>query len=235
MIPPHADAEFVAGMEEVLDTYAEPHDRAYPKLNMDEQPVQLTRETRTPIPATADHPKRVDYEYERAGTASIFMFCEAQSGWRQVAVRERRTKVDWADEVANLLRTRYAEAKKVILICDNLNTHTKGAFYEAFDPMTARELVKRLESFMPLGSTRDDENGGRRWGCQRVSWRWRPSSGQRPGDTGALRARVGVWPGRRSEPGIVVPRGWGTRGAEWSTPRRPPAAPPSGVRHGHAV
>jgi hypothetical protein len=145
VIPPHADAEFVAGMEEVLDTYAEPHDRAYPKLNMDEQPVQLTRETRTPIPATADHPKRVDYEYERAGTASIFMFCEAQSGWRQVAVRERRTKVDWADEVANLLRTRYAEAKKVILICDNLNTHTKGAFYEAFDPMTARELVKRLE------------------------------------------------------------------------------------------
>jgi DDE superfamily endonuclease len=73
------------------------------------------------------------------------MFCEPLAGWRQVSVRQRRTKVDWAQEVENLLRTRYVSAKKVILVCDNLNTHTKGAFYEAFEPATARALVQRLE------------------------------------------------------------------------------------------
>jgi hypothetical protein len=145
VIPPEADAEFVANMEVVLDTYALPYDCRYPVLNMDEQPIQLLKETREPIPATKDHPRRVDYEYERAGTASIFMFCEALAGWRQVSVRERRTKVDWALEVAELLRGRYAKAEKVILVCDNLNTHTMGAFYEAFDPETARSLVRRLE------------------------------------------------------------------------------------------
>lgn len=145
VIPPEADAEFVAGMEEVLDVYARPYDPRHPVLCMDEQPVQLLRETRVPIPATRRHPRRVDSEYERAGTASIFMFCEPLSGWREVAVRERRTKVDWAQEVERLLRTRYASAQEVTLVCDNLNTHTKGAFYEAFDPERARRLVRRLD------------------------------------------------------------------------------------------
>ena len=145
VIPPEADGEFAACMEEVLDTYAQPYDAACPVLCMDEQPVQLLKETRVPIPATKDHPKRVDCEYERAGTASIFLFCEPLSGWRQVTVRERRTRVDWAEEVELLLRTRYADAKKVILVSDNLNTHTKGAFYEAFDAETARGIVRRLE------------------------------------------------------------------------------------------
>jgi hypothetical protein len=145
VIPPQADAEFVAGMEVVLDTYAEPYDPRFPKLCMDEQPIQLLNETRVPIPATMEHPRRVDYEYERAGTASIFMFCQPLAGWRQVTVRQRRTKTDWAREVEELLRTRYASAEKVILICDNLNTHTRGAFYEAFDPETAKQIVRRLE------------------------------------------------------------------------------------------
>jgi len=145
VIPPEADAEFVAGMEEVLDVYARPYDPRRPVLCMDEQPVQLLRETRTPIPATRRHPRRVDYEYERAGTASLFMFCEPLSGWREVAVRERRTKVDWAQEVDRLLRTRYPAAQEVTLVCDNLNTHTKGAFYEAFDPERARRLVRKLD------------------------------------------------------------------------------------------
>jgi hypothetical protein len=145
VIPPKADAEFVAHMELVLDTHAQPYDRRRPVLNMDEQPIQLLKETRVPIPATKAHPRRVDYEYERAGTASIFMFCEPLAGWRQVRVRERRTKVDWALEMAQLLCGRYARAEKVILVCDNLNTHTIGAFYEAFDPETARGLVRRVE------------------------------------------------------------------------------------------
>lgn len=145
VIPPQADGEFVASMEVVLDTYAQPYDARYPVLCMDEQPIQLLKETRRPLPATPGHPRRVDYEYERAGTASIFLFCEPLAGWRQVTVRERRTKIDWALEVADLLRTRYATAEKVILVCDNLNTHTLRAFYEAFDPETARALVRRLE------------------------------------------------------------------------------------------
>ena len=145
VIPPEADAEFVAGMEEVLDTYAAPYDSKYPVLCMDEQPLQLLKETRTPIPATKQHPRRIDYEYERAGTASVFLFCEPLAGWRSVSIRERRTKVDWALEVAELLRTRYAEAEKVILVCDNLNTPPKGAFYEAFPPAEARALVRRLD------------------------------------------------------------------------------------------
>jgi hypothetical protein len=112
---------------------------------MDEQPVQLLKETRVPLKATKTRPRRVDYEYERAGTASLFLFCEPLAGWRQVRVRTQRTKIDWALEMAELLGGRYAAAEKVILVCDNLNTHTIGAFYEAFDPATARSLIGRLE------------------------------------------------------------------------------------------
>jgi len=145
VIPPKADAEFTAGMEDVLETYEKPYDPHCPVLCMDEQPVQLLKETRTPIPATAEHGKRVDYEYERAGTASIFMFTEPLAGWREVAVRATKTKTDWAVEMARLLEGRYAHCEKVILVSDNLNTHTKGAFYEAFEPERARRLVRRIE------------------------------------------------------------------------------------------
>jgi hypothetical protein len=145
VIPPDADGEYVACMEDVLETYAKPYDPAYPVVCMDEQPVQLTKETRQPVPATKTHPKRVDYEYERAGTACLFLFAEALSGWRKVSARPRRTKTDWALEMEELLRTRYASAQKVILVCDNLNTHTPGAFYETFGAAQARELVRRIE------------------------------------------------------------------------------------------
>jgi DDE superfamily endonuclease len=145
VIPPEADAEFAASMEEGLDVYARPYDSRCPVLCRDEQPIQLLKETRNPIPGTKKHPRRVDYEYERAGTASIFMSCEPRLGWRHVSVRARRTKVDWAQEVEELLRTRSASAGKVTFVSDNLNTHTKGAFYETFEPQTARSLVRRLE------------------------------------------------------------------------------------------
>jgi hypothetical protein len=145
VIPPDADAEFAACMEDVLETYARPYDAAFPVVCMDEQPVQLTKETREPIAATREHPQRVDYEYERAGTACIFMFAEPLSGWRKVSARPRRTKIDWALEMEEILRTRYADVEKVRLVCDNLNTHTRGAFYEAFDAKKARELVRRIE------------------------------------------------------------------------------------------
>ena len=145
MIPPEANAEFVACMEEVLGVYEKPYNHKLPVICMDEQPVQLTKEVRAPIPASQHHPKRVDYEYERAGTACLFMFTEPLMGWRSVRARETRTKVDWALEMAELLDGRYADCEKVILVCDNLNTHTKGAFYEAFGPAKARRYVEKVQ------------------------------------------------------------------------------------------
>ncbi len=145
VIPPEADGEFVAHMEEVLETYEQPYNPSIPTLCMDEQPVQLLKETRPPIPATKEHGRRVDYEYERAGTANIFMFTEPLAGWREVSVRERKTRLDWSAEMARLLEDRYARCEKVILVCDNLNTHTKSSFYEAFDANRARQPVRRNE------------------------------------------------------------------------------------------
>ena len=145
VIPPSADAEFIASMEEILDTYEEPYNADCPLLCMDEQPVQLHKETRTPVLATKNHARRVDYEDERCGTASVFMFTEPLAGWRQATARPQRTKVDWALEMASLLDTRYKKSRKIILVCDNLNTHTKGAFYEAFQPAKARAYVKRID------------------------------------------------------------------------------------------
>jgi DDE superfamily endonuclease len=144
VIPPEADAEFVAAMEVVLDTYEKPYDPAHPVLCMDEQPVQLIKETRQPIPATRQHARRIDYEYERAGTASIFMFTEPLAGWREATARATKTKLDWAMEVGRLLEGRYRKCRLVTLVCDNLNTHTIGAFYEAFAPARARALVRRI-------------------------------------------------------------------------------------------
>ena len=111
---------------------------------MDEQPVQLLSETRVPIPATAKHAERVDYEYERTGTASIFMFAEPLSGFRK-----RRPAATNQGRLGHRSRPiagrRYAACAKVIVVCDNLNTHTKGAFYEAFPPERARDLVRRID------------------------------------------------------------------------------------------
>jgi hypothetical protein len=145
VIPPDCDAEFVANMEDVLAVYEKPYNPQVPVLCMDEQPVQLIKEVKQPIEATADHPRRVDYEYERAGVANVFMFAEPLAGWRQVDIRETKTKVDWAVEMAGLLEGRYADCERVIVVCDNLNTHTKGSFYEAFEPARAFALAQKVE------------------------------------------------------------------------------------------
>ncbi len=145
MIAPEADAEFVACMEDVLDVYERPYDPKCPVVNMDEQPVQLTKEVRRPLEIQPGRPRRYDHEYERAGTACVFLFTEALAGWRQVTARPQRTAVDWAQEVAALLEGRYAQAQKVILICDQLNTHTIASLYKAFPAERARALARRLE------------------------------------------------------------------------------------------
>ena len=145
MIPPKNDGEYVARMEDVLAVYQREPDSSFPILCMDEQPVQLVNETRCSVPAAPGRPKRVDYEYERAGTANIFMFCEPHSGWREVQVTERRRKTDWAHAMRDVLDGRYAGVPKVCVVMDNLNTHTIGSFYEAFSPAVARRLAERIE------------------------------------------------------------------------------------------
>lgn len=178
VIPPECDAEFVASMEDVLETYEKPYDPTNPVICMDEQPVQLVKDVKTPIEATTKHPRRVDYEYERAGVANIFMFTEPLAGWREAFARATKTKTDWALLVAELLEGRYADCEKVTLVCDNLNTHTRGAFYEVFEPSKARSLVKRIDwCYTPkhgswlniaeneLSSITRQCVGGRRLGC----------------------------------------------------------------------
>jgi DDE superfamily endonuclease len=202
VIPPQADAEFAAQMEWILDTYAMPYDSRHPVVCMDEQPVQLLKETRVPLPATKDHPRRVDYEYERAGTASLFMFCEPLVGWREVNVQEQRTKVDWAREVAALLEGRYAKAEKVILVCDNLSTHTLGAFYEAFEPERARSLVRRLE----IRHTPKHGSWLNIAECELSAMTRQCLAGRRFGEINELRVETTAWHARTNEK---------QRGVEW--------------------
>jgi len=189
VIPPQADAEFVAGMEDVLETYQKAYDPACPVVCMDEQPVQLVGETRVPIPATKDHPERIDYEYERLGTASIFLFAEPLSGFRQATARPRRTKVDWAHEVAHLLDSRYANTPVITLVCDNLNTHTKGAFYEAFPPEKAREYVRRIHFvYTPKhGSWLNVAE------CELSCLTSQCLAGRRIGELPLLQSEIGIW------------------------------------------
>lgn len=132
-------------MEDVLDVYQRPYDEKCPVVCMDEKPFQLLGETREVIPMKPGKVKREDNEYIRNGTCSIFIFTEPLKGWRRTCVSERRTRVDWAEQIRILLEEDYPDIPKVCLVMDNLNTHTVSSLYEAFPPEKARELAKRLE------------------------------------------------------------------------------------------
>jgi len=145
VIPPKHNAEFVANMEDVLDLYERAYDVDYPVVCMDEQPVQLIAETRPVIPARPDRKATFDYEYRRMGTAVNFMFTEPLKFWRKVNVRRRKRRIDWAEEIRELLDVDYPDVVKVILVCDNLNTHGIASLYEAFEPAEAWRLAQRLD------------------------------------------------------------------------------------------
>lgn len=132
-------------MEDVLDVYTEPYDPKRPKVCFDETPKQLIAETRVPLPAQPGQVERYDYEYRRNGTCNLFMFFEPDRGWRHVAVTDRRTLVDFAQQMKWLVDEAYPEADVVRVILDNLNTHRAAALYEAFPPAEARRILKRLE------------------------------------------------------------------------------------------
>jgi hypothetical protein len=132
-------------MEDVLEVYARPHDPKAPVVCMDEKPYQLLGHARDPIPATPGHERREDSEYMRCGTCSIFVWAEPLAGRRRVIARQQRTRIDWAHEVDHLLNVDYPDVERVVLVMDNLNTHTIGSLYEAFEPAKARALAERLE------------------------------------------------------------------------------------------
>lgn len=132
-------------MEDVLDLYQQPYDDNYPVVCMDEKQYQLLDDLRSPIPMKPGVPEKQDGDYVRKGTCSIFVFTEPLSSWRHVSVSERRTKIDWAYQIRELLDIHYPKAKKIRLVMDNLNTHSISSLYEAFPPEIARSLAKRLE------------------------------------------------------------------------------------------
>jgi hypothetical protein len=144
-IPPQCDAEFVCAMENVLEVYKRPLDPSRPVVGFDEKSKQLVGEVAVPVPAAPGRVECCDYEYVRNGTANLFMLVEPLRGWRQVSVTSRRTKLDFAGPMKELVATHDPNAKKITLVMDNLNTHRMSCLYEAFTPQEARRIAERID------------------------------------------------------------------------------------------
>ena len=132
-------------MEDVLAVYTRPYDPLRPQVCLDETSRQLLAEATPPLPVAPGRPARQDYEYQRRGVCNVFLVCEPLRGWRDVTVSQRRTRTDWAHCVKELLDVCYPNAEQVVLVQDNLNTHTPASLYEAFEPAEAKRLADRLE------------------------------------------------------------------------------------------
>jgi hypothetical protein len=145
VIPPKANSAFVAAMEDVLEVYTRPHNPERPLVCLDESSKQLIAETRIPVPMKPGRPARHDYEYERNGTANLFMLFAPLEGWRHVKVTDRHTAADYAQVLKDLADIHFADAKTIVLVQDNLNIHCKASLYEAFPAVEARRLVERFE------------------------------------------------------------------------------------------
>ena len=145
MIPPKADAGFVANMEDVLAVYHRPADDARPVVCVDEGGKQLVGDVRPPLPVRPGSPAKRDHEYTRGGVANLFLAFEPLTGWRHVQVTERKTGVDFAHFVRRLVDEQFADAERVVLVLDNLSTHTPASLYRAFEPAEARRVAERLE------------------------------------------------------------------------------------------
>jgi hypothetical protein len=145
VIPAEQNVEFVAHMEEVLDVYTRPADPRRPQVCLDEASKQLLADVRPPLPMRPGAVERVDSEYKREGTANLFMLFEPLAGWRHVVVTQQRTRVDFAHVIKYLVDERYPAAEQIVLVMDQLNTHTKASLYEAFPPAEAKRLADKLE------------------------------------------------------------------------------------------
>jgi hypothetical protein len=132
-------------MEDVLDVYTRPYDPRFPQVCLDETSRQLLADAAPPLPVAPGRSAREDYEYVRRGVVNLFLVCEPLRGWRHVTVSDRRTRVDWAHCVKDLIDVRYPAAERIVLVQDNLNTHTPASLYEAFPPAEAKRLADKLE------------------------------------------------------------------------------------------
>lgn len=144
-IPPKSSGAFVAAMEDILAVYSRLYDKNRPVVCMDEKPYQLLNHINNPLPMKSGNPQRTDYEYIRTGVCSIFIFTEPLSGWRYTEAFPQRTKKDWARCIKWLLDSQYSKAEKIVLVMDNLNTHTTSSLYETFPANEAFRLAQRLE------------------------------------------------------------------------------------------
>lgn len=194
-IAPTASADFVCRMEDVLEVYQRPLDPLRPVVCLDEATKQLVSETRTPLPAAPGRPVSQDYEYERQGVASLFMMCAPLSGWRAVSVRESKTRLDYAECLRTLAEEHFPQAEKIVLVQDNLNTHSAASLYEAFEPARARRLLERFEfHYTPKhGSWLNVAE-------IELSILNRQCLNRRIGDWSFLRTEITAWTTRRNQP-----------------------------------
>jgi DDE superfamily endonuclease len=209
-------------MEDVLELYEEPHDPKRPLICFDEMPYQMVVEKRVPIPAKPGCPQRYNYEYERSrGVRNLFMFFEPTASWRHVDLRERRTAIDFAQQMRKLADEHYPEAEKIRVVLDNLNTHTGAALYEAFKPQEARGILRRLEfHYTPKHAS---------W-LKQVEIEFSVLSrecigGRRILDEGMLQREVAAWEEERNEKGATVDWRFSVEDAREKLERLYPAKP----------
>lgn len=186
-------------MEDVLEVYHRPFDPQRPLICIDEASKQLVSEVIQPVPPAPGQPERFDYEYAREGTANLFMIFEPLLGWRHVSVTQRRTAKDFAEVLRWLAEEIHAEAEKLVLVTDNLNTHTPACLYEAFPPEQARRIAERMEwHYTPKhGSWLDMAE-------IELSVLSKQCLDRRIGSAEELRQEVGAWEEERNERGVVV-------------------------------
>jgi hypothetical protein len=187
--PPEHDAEFVWRMEDVLGVSTRPDDPRRPQVCLDETSRQLLAEVTPPLPVAPGRSAREDYEYERHGVCNLFVVCEPLRGWRHVTCSARRTRIDWAYCIKDLVDICYPDAEVIVLVHGNLNTHTPASLYEAFPPAEAKRLADKpeLHSTPKHGSWLQH---GRDRACRAGRAVPGPAAG-RPGDPGARSRRVG--------------------------------------------
>ncbi len=180
-------------MEDVLAVYQRPYDSRFPQVCLDEVSTQLLADTRRSQPPAPGRVAREDYEYIRHGVANVFLCCEPLRGWRSATVTERRTRVDWAQVIRDLVDVHYPSAERIVLVLDNLNTHTLGSLYEAFPPEEARRLAEKLElhytpkhgSWLNMAEIE-------------LSILWRQCLARRIPDQATLTAEVAAWEAARN-------------------------------------
>jgi DDE superfamily endonuclease len=191
-IPPKSSAEFVCCMEDILEVYHRPSDPRRPVVCMDETSEQLIGEVREPLPLGPGRVERYDSVYVRNGVANLFLAFEPLAGWREVTVTDTRKRTDWAYFIRELVDDRYREAERVVLVMDQLNTHSVASLYEAFEPEEARRIAERLEVH------HTPRHGSWLNMAEIELSALSRDLPQRVGDRAAMTQHVGAWKGRRN-------------------------------------